>query len=35
MLMMVLMLSAVIDIKADSAVGGYSGSIAIMTLKWN
>ena len=31
--MMVLMLSAVIDIKVDSAVGGYSGNIAIVTLK--
>ena len=31
--MMALMLSAVIGIKVDSAVGGYSGSIAIITLK--
>ena len=31
--MMALMLSAVIGIKVDSAVGGYSGSIAIVTLK--
>ena len=32
-LMIALMLSAVIGIKVDSAVGGYSGSIAIITLK--
>ena len=31
--MMALMLSAVIDIKVDSAVGGYSGSITIVILK--
>lgn len=30
---MTLMLSAVIGIKVDSAVGGYSGSIAIAALK--
>ena len=34
-LMIALMLSAVIGIKVDSAVGGYSGNIAIVTLKWN
>ena len=33
--MIALMLSAVIGIKVDSAVGGYSSSIAIMTLKWS
>ena len=32
-LMIALMLSTVIGIKVDSAVGGYSGSIAIVTLK--
>ena len=30
---MVLMLSAVTGIKVNSAVGGYSGSIAIVALK--
>ena len=34
-LMMVLILSAVIGIKVDSAVGGYSDSIAIVALKQN
>ena len=31
--MIALMLSAVIGIKVDSAVGGYSDNIAIVTLK--